>query len=148
MTFLTENTRRDQNAQIRSVCLVSGVYFLADRFQDKPMRRKRAFKKDDRTLFLDPFDEEIPVGPDFWKSIDAFDPFSIAGKIKVPLLMIHGDNDRYHSAVKARKVFEALASTSKKLKIFKGGDHGITDVPRSMREELLRDIVAWFKKTL
>lgn len=36
----------------------------------------------------------------------------------------------------------------KKLKIFKGGDHGIVDVPRPMREELLREVVEWFKQTL
>ena len=47
-----------------------------------------------------------------------------------------------------KRFFDAIPVKQKKLLIFKGGDHGIVDVPRPLREEFLTDVVNWFKETL
>lgn len=133
---------------IKAVCFVSGVYFLITRFQTKIEKQRISVHKDDVTLFLDPFDNEIPVGPDFWNSIHAFDPLKKASAIEVPLFMIHGEKDRYIQAENPQIVFDAFGSKQKQFKSFQNGDHGITDVPREMREEFLGDVVEWFKHSL
>lgn len=133
---------------IKTVCFVSGVYFLTSRFQTKIEKQRTSVHKDGVTLFLDPFENEIPVGPDFWKSIDAFDPLRKASAIDVAMFMIHGEKDRFIQAENPHIVFDALRSKQKQFKTFLNGDHGISDVSRTMREEFLTEVVQWFKETL
>lgn len=133
---------------IRTVCFVSGVYFLTSRIQAKVEKQHISVHKDGVTLFLDPFDNEIPVGPNFWKSIHAFDPLGKAPAIDVPLFMIHGEKDRFIQAENPHIVFDALKSIQKQYKSFPNGDHGITDEPGDMREELLDNVADWFRITL
>lgn len=132
---------------VESFVFVSGVYWLT--------RFRKQFQGRGATIYYDK-DTELPrasgrktvVGPEFWPSVDAFDPLVIAQKLTEPVLVIHGDQDDKIDTVDVKKFFDAVISKQKKLKIFKNGDHGISDVPRPMREEFLRDVVAWFKKTL
>lgn len=62
--------------------------------------------------------------------------------------MIHGDQDTKILTSDVLKIFGYFKNPNNKIKIFKGGDHGIEAVPRPMREEFLRDVVEWFKQTL
>jgi alpha-beta hydrolase superfamily lysophospholipase len=62
--------------------------------------------------------------------------------------MVHGDQDTKIPIAEAQKFFTAIGSKNKKLRIFMGGDHGMTDVPRRVREEFLRDVAEWFSNTL
>ncbi|MBI3577560.1 prolyl oligopeptidase family serine peptidase [Candidatus Gottesmanbacteria bacterium] len=134
-------------AGIKSFVFVSGVYWLT--------RFRKQFQGRGATIYYDK-DTELPrasgkktiVGPEFWPSIDAFDPLVIARKLTAPVLVIHGDRDDKIDTADVKKFFSAVVSKQKKLKIFKNGDHGITDVPRKMRQEFLNDVVEWFKKTL
>lgn len=134
-------------AGIKSFMFVSGVYWLT--------RFRKQFQGRGTTIYYDK-DTELPrsggvktiVGPEFWPSIDAFDPLVIAGKLTAPVLVVHGDKDDKIDTVDVEKFFDAVTSKQKKLKIFKNGGHGITDVPRPMREEFLRDVTSWFTTTL
>lgn len=92
--------------------------------------------------------EMTTVGKEFWPSLASFDPIEELKQLFQPVLLIHGDQDTKVSVAEAQQVFAEIHSKSKKLKIFKGGDHGITDVPRAMREELLQLMADWFQKTL
>ena len=92
--------------------------------------------------------EKTTVGKEFWKDIKTFDDIGYAKRLHLPVFMIHGDHDSKIPISDAQKVFDAVPSKHKKLKIFKGGDHGITDVPRAMREELLALVTDWFFQTL
>lgn len=92
--------------------------------------------------------EYTTVGKEFWSSVRSFDPIAHAKKLTQPVLMIQGDQDTKVSVDEAQTVFSAIPSTKKKLKVFKGGDHGIVDVPRPMREEFLKEVVEWFKHTV
>jgi alpha-beta hydrolase superfamily lysophospholipase len=88
------------------------------------------------------------VGKEFWKDIDNFDDIQIARDITIPTCILHGDKDTKIPVSTVRPFYQAIPVKEKKLKIYEGGDHGINDVPRPMREEFLSDVVAWFKKTL
>lgn len=92
--------------------------------------------------------EMTTVGKEFWPSLASFDPLAAVRALSQPVLMIHGDQDTKVSTAEAKEVFAALPSKQNKLKIFKGGDHGITDVPKMMRVEFLREVVEWFTQTL
>jgi len=92
--------------------------------------------------------ENTTVGKEFWKSLASYDDIVQVKRIHQSAYMIHGDHDTKIPVSDAQKVFDAILNKNKKLKIFKGGDHGITDVPRPMREEFLRDVAEWFRKTL
>ncbi|MEK9143853.1 MAG: prolyl oligopeptidase family serine peptidase [Patescibacteria group bacterium] len=134
-------------AGVTSFIFVSGVYWLT--------RFRKQFQGRGATIYYDK-DTDLPrsggrktiVGPEFWPSIDAFDPLVIAQKLTAPVLVVHGDQDDKIDTADVKKFYDAVVSKQKKLRIFKNGDHGITDVPRAMREELLKDVVEWFHKTL
>lgn len=89
--------------------------------------------------------ENTTVGKEFWQDAAAFDAAERARNIRLPTFLIHGDKDSKITTEDVQMVFAAIANKEKKLKIFKDGDHGITDVPRPMREEFLQDILNWFK---
>lgn len=146
-SFGAPTTLSMHTAGIKSFVFVSGVYWLT--------RFKKQFQGRGATIYYDK-DTDLPrsggrktiVGPEFWPSIDAFDPLVIAQKLSTPVFVIHGDRDDKIDTADVKKFYDAVVSKKKKLKIFKNGDHGITDVSRSMREEFLKEVVLWFQSTL
>lgn len=131
-----------------ALCLVSGAYQVNCSIH-KVYEEERGVKINytGTTQLSRGSGATTPVGPGFWKSIAAFDSIKEVRNIKIPIFLIHGDQDTKVSTAEVQEVFVVIPS-KKKLKIFKGGDHGITDVPRLMREEFLNDVVDWFTKTL
>jgi len=132
-----------------TLCLVSGAYQVY-RTIHKVYEEERGVKINYSGTTELPRNSgaKTPVGPGFWKSIAAFNALVAVGKITNPVFIIHGDKDTKVSTEEVQEVFAAIPSKKKQLKIFKGGDHGITDVPRPMREEFLQLIASWFKQTL
>lgn len=132
---------------VQSIVFASGVYWLT--------RFKTQFQGRGATIYYD-IDTELPrsggkktiVGPEFWPSIDEFDPLVIARTLTAPVFVIHGELDDKIDTVDVKRFYSALKSKQKKIKIFKNAGHTIADVPRPMREEFLKQIVAWFYKTL
>ncbi len=92
--------------------------------------------------------ERTTVDREFWQNLTSFDPITRVKRITQPVLMVHGDQDTKVFIAEAQRIFSLIPSKKKKLKIFNDGDHGIIDVPRTMREEFLKDVVQWFKETL
>ena len=86
---------------------------------------------------------KLPVGPTYFllrlsaRIYGGFDPESVSAvealsKATVPVLLIHGEEDRYVPCEMSRKNYEACAS-EKELFIVPGADHGmsyVTDMPR------------------
>ncbi len=146
-SFGAPTTLSTNTTGIKSFVFVSGVYWLT--------RFRKQFQGRGATIYYDK-DTELPrsggrktvVGLEFWPSIDAFDPLVIAPKLSAPVFVIHGDKDDKIDTADVKKFYDAVRSKKKKLKIFKNGDHGITDVPRPMREEFLVLVRDWFAKTI
>lgn len=132
-----------------ALCFVSGAYQV-NRSIHKVYEEERGVKinYEGTTVLLRGSGAKTPVGPGFWKSIASFVALREVRKIKIPVFLVHGDQDTKVSTAEVQEVFVVIPSKSKKLKIFVSGDHGITDVPRAMREEFLTIVTDWFKNTL
>lgn len=132
-----------------ALCLVSGAYQV-NRSIHKVYEEERGVKINYGGTTKLPQDSgaTTPVGPGFWKSIKTFSSLKEVQKLNIPAFLVHGSKDTKVSTEEVQEVFAAIPNKKKRLKIFQNGDHGITDVPRPMREEFLRDVVDWFQKTL
>ncbi|MFZ5845012.1 MAG: HIT domain-containing protein [Patescibacteria group bacterium] len=133
---------------VKTLCLVSGSYNPKESIAKVYQERGVKINYQGDTTLPRSSGEFTTVGKEFWQAARNFDGVLAAKKIHAPVLFIHGDRDTKIPVSEVEKVFVAVPSTNKKLKVFKGGDHGITDVPRPMREEFLQDVVEWFKQTL
>lgn len=135
-------------ANVRTTVFVSGSFFPYRSITKVYTERGTVINYSGDTTLPRSSGEHTTVGKEFWQSIKKFDPFKAVEKLTASVLVIHGDRDTKMPMTDTRRVFEAIPSQHKKLKIFKGGDHGIDQVPRAMREEFLREVVKWFKETL
>ncbi|MDP1722009.1 MAG: prolyl oligopeptidase family serine peptidase [Candidatus Gottesmanbacteria bacterium] len=143
VTVLGIDTRR-----IQTLLFVGGAYFplksIARVYTEKGVK----INYNGDTSLPRSSGENTTVGKEFWKDIKTFDDIGRAKRLRFSVFMVHGDQDSKIPISDAQRVFDAIPSKRKKIKIFKGGDHGIVDVLRSMREELLKEVVEWFKFTL
>jgi alpha-beta hydrolase superfamily lysophospholipase len=70
--------------------------------------------------------------------------WSVAGRITIPALIMHGGDDRLVLPYASRKLYEAIASTDKTLKIYEGLRHEIFNEVE--RDKVLSDVVEWLNK--
>lgn len=133
---------------IKSMVFISGAYFPQRSIRRVYEERGVVINFEGDTTLPRSSGEMTTVGKEFWPSLASFDPIEAVRKLTQPVLLIHGDQDTKVSTAEAKAVFSEISSRKKTLKLFNGGDHGITDVPRSMREELLQLVTDWFAKTI
>ncbi|MEM1507507.1 MAG: alpha/beta fold hydrolase [Candidatus Bathyarchaeia archaeon] len=79
----------------------------------------------------------------FFETIDYVVPLDIMGKIRVPILIIHGDRDEVIPVEESVKAYERIKGLNEKneLYIVKGGDH--TFSKREHTLEVLKKTVEW-----
>lgn len=147
LSFGVPSTLALSLTEVRSLCLLSGVYF-PENYMYKAFNVSGEYNPSGISFRKHTDGTISRVGPEFWKVIKSLNPQKIYKAIKIPVFVIHGDMDLKVNSEQTRKAFDLFSSETKRYKIFHGGDHGITCVPREMREELLVDIVKWFKDTL
>lgn len=133
---------------IRTMLFVSGAYFPSKSIARVYTEKGVTINYDGDTSLPRSSGENTTVGKEFWKDSKTFDDIGHAKRLHLPVFMIHGDHDSKIPIRDAQRVFDAIPSNQKKIKIFVGGDHGITDVPRDMRKEFLGEVVEWFRQTL
>ncbi len=80
---------------------------------------------------------------DFVRAVRSNDPAKSASRLKVPLLLIHGENDDMVSPAISRRIYQA-AGERKKFVLARGGAHDFLD----RRDWLKRLVSTWFKKNL
>lgn len=132
----------------KSIVFISGAYFPEKSIRRVYEERGVVINLNGDTTLPRSSGERTTAGKEFWPSLASFVPITVVRALTQPVLMIHGDQDTKVSIAEAQEVFAVVPSARKKLKIFKGGDHGIIDVPRPMREEFLELVTNWFSKTL
>lgn len=135
-------------AQIKSLCLSGGIGFRPANFIQRFVKKGATINKQGVTNLPRSSGKTLIVRPDFWPPLDSLVQENLAEKLRLPVFVIHGDKDSYVRVNDMQMVFDSIPTVSKKLKIFKNGDHGIIDVPTEMRSEVLNDIINWFKNTL
>jgi alpha-beta hydrolase superfamily lysophospholipase len=69
-----------------------------------------------------------------------------ASRIKLPVLMVHGSEDRISPLAGARPFYDAIASADKTLKVYEGLYHEVYNEPE--REQVLEDVTAWLETRL
>ncbi len=67
-----------------------------------------------------------------------------AGNFKLPLLIMHGSQDRLTNPNGSKKFYEACASPDKTLKIYDGAYHELTN--EINKDEVLADMEGWLKE--
>lgn len=92
--------------------------------------------------------EYTSVDREFWNVLEQYDDIPYAKRLSVPVLVFHGTEDTKIPVADAKDVFENIGSMDKQLVIVQGGDHGIIDVSRELRDAFVDDIVQWFRRTL
>jgi hypothetical protein len=147
MSFGVPSTLSSTLNSVTSLCLVSGGYFPRQAME-RMFRQKGEYDPQGISWRKFSTGEILNVKSDFWASLDRFNQLEVAKKLVSPTLIIHGDCDPKIPVADVKKVFSAVGSKNKKLKIFPGGDHGILEVPKEMREEFLKVVTNWFKETL
>jgi dienelactone hydrolase len=133
---------------IQSVIWVSGVYLPYENFIKIWPIHGTILNFNGETIRHHADGTNTTVGKEFWTEMKSFNQLALAAKMKMPVFMIHGDQDKYFIKDQVEKVYSAIPNDKKRQKIFVGGDHGINEVPRPMREEFLRDVVQWYTETL
>ncbi len=133
---------------VRVYVFVSGAYFPYESIQRVLAERNVKINYVGDTTLPHSTGESTTVGREFWSSVAKFNLGVVGKKLTQPVLMLHGDGDTKITVAETRQAFVAVASQEKKLRIFVGGDHGFTDVPRALREDFLQEIVAWFRSYL
>ncbi len=136
------------NLSAKSIVFVGGAYFPERSIRRVYEELGVVINFNGDTTLPRSSGERTTVGKEFWSSLASFDSMQKVKQLAQPVLVIHGDQDTKVFVDEMQHVFAAIPSKNKKLKIFKGGDHGITDVPRAMREGFLDEVVKWFQKTL
>lgn len=63
------------------------------------------------------------IKPFAFLTLDAYDNLSKAAHVTMPVLVLHGDTDGVVPVEQGRKLYSALASPKKELKILNGGGH-------------------------
>jgi dipeptidyl aminopeptidase/acylaminoacyl peptidase len=131
---------------VTSLCFISGAYSPGESLQEM-FRLKGEYNPDGISWRKFSTGEIVRFPASFWQDLKLFDCMKAASLIIIPTMIIHGDNDAKISHKEAQSVYDAI-KCEKKIKIFSGGDHGIVDVPRPMRDEFLHVVVEWFRETL
>jgi dienelactone hydrolase len=132
----------------KSLCLVSGLGFVFEKFVARFEARGVRINRSGTTKLPRSSGKITVVEPDFWAGLESHHQEELVKKLNKPILIIHGDQDSILTTVNAEKVYASIESSLKRLHIFEGGSHGMSDVPSHMRDEFLRVVIDWFKETL
>jgi dipeptidyl aminopeptidase/acylaminoacyl peptidase len=80
---------------------------------------------------------------DFRRALTRFDPAKAAPRLRVPLLLVHGDADETVPVAVSRRL-AALAGRRAELVVERGADHGFLD----RREKLAKRVASWLARRL
>jgi len=113
----------------------SGIYIL---WELRKFRKKNSKKKNQ--------DVKIKKKPGirikFFRDYGSHDSYAAAEKIDVPVLIIHGDNDKIVPLEKSRILRKKIKGS--KIKIFKGADHHYS-TPRA-KKRLIKEVIKFVEE--
>lgn len=125
---------------VKAVCTIAGR-LSGDRPANFFTReQKNEFAKTGKVEFISR-GRPLMLTQDFFSDADQFDLPGIIAKLKVPLLIVHGDKDDIISVDEAYKAHK-LNAENIDLTIIPGADHMFSD--KDHRADVAEQIVAWF----
>lgn len=135
-----------QRKEIKALALISAGWNVRGELPYKLGILPKQWKKQGYAEF--PKNWLVPgkkLGWGFYESFKDYDPQKTAAGIDCPTIILHGENDTVVFPDKAKLYFDNLKS-EKKLVYIKDGDHIFSD--KKAQEELIREVVRWFKEKL
>jgi dipeptidyl aminopeptidase/acylaminoacyl peptidase len=113
---------------------------------------QRRHQSDPRTTAQSTFHFRWVMGcPDMDAAIDKARQFSladVAARITCPFLVVHAEDDRVVPVESARRLYEALGSTRKRLRILTAADGSTYHAQADNRQVGVDDIADWIEETL
>ena len=84
----------------------------------------------------------------FFETVDYIIPSSIMSRVKIPILIVHGDRDQVISVDEVRKCFDSIRGVNDRneLYIVRGGDH--TFSKREHTREVISKTLEWIHKVV
>ena len=89
--------------------------------------------------------ERLKIKYDFYEDLTKYNYYTLAKKIKIPCLIIHGDQDKTVFLEGSKKLLKSLNKESV-LQVIKGEDH-LYDNPKNFKK-MIKSTVQWFEKHL
>lgn len=84
----------------------------------------------------------LGIGKEIVKNLERI--FTLCNKIRTPLLMLHGSEDRYCRVNGTKRFFEELTLAQKQLKIYEGLYHELFN--ETNKEDIFHDVEHWFSR--
>lgn len=129
---------------------VSALAFIAGSSQSSRVREvfpgdsiEKAEKEGITETFV--YGKKIKLKRDFLLDIEKYNVGHAAATLKIPLLIVHGTNDKVIEPYRARELY-SWASEPKKLNMMEGADHLFTD--DGHLDEMTKEVCGWFDKYL
>ncbi len=131
---------------IKSLLFISGAFNTYANLKRKFIE-KNAYNSNGISYYRRSNGKVDPIGSDFWKVLASYNEIKQAKKLTMPVFLATGDRDSYVYPEDAKCIYEAIPHKNKRLKVYPGGDHGLTK-PVQVRAKFLHEVVEWFDKTL
>lgn len=148
MSFGVSTVLLADTTGIRTLVLTGGIGFQPKNYIKRFLDRGDVINRNGETRLTRSNGKKLVVHVDFWTSLDNFNQEVTVKTLTLPVLVIHGDNDEYLHNEDTHRVFDAIASKNKSIKVISGGGHGFSEAPKSIKQEFIRDVLKWFRKTL
>lgn len=128
-----------QDKQVAGLCLWATPHNLDETFR-LSLGEKYSQLKAGRTIEIIDEYGKLELNPSFLEDFKYYDLLTYINKIKIPVLIIHGDHDRVVPLHQAKEMWN-FANEPKQLAIIKGGDHHLAN-----QADLVTSIVLeWLK---
>ena len=133
---------------------IDPVRYLTNRSSGKmgyALAEAAARKGHEVLLISGPTCLDVPNGVDFLPTETAAEMFDAgtrtlasAGEVRLPMLLLHGEDDPLCAAQGSRTFFEQLTTVGSELKLYAGLRHEIFNEPE--REQIFADLLVWMRK--
>src|SRR3989344_7341604 len=87
--------------------------------------------------------ETVKLNPIFWSDFENHDILKSIKLVKCPVLFIHGSEDDIVPLSEMEALYDAANEPKEKV-VIEGGDHGLDP----HRDQMIKAVVGWFKRTL
>lgn len=133
--------------RIKTLLLLSAPFYPL-KWLKKKLIEKKIYHPTGITRYPRSNGTTTEIGPQIWKELPKLNiKKKLTKRTTFPTLIMHGDQDPIVSLEEA-KLYDRYIHGEKELVVYPGGDHGLDEIPPSLRKQVLLKIVSWFQQTL
>jgi dienelactone hydrolase len=132
---------------IQSIIFICGAFHAYENLQRMFVKRN-AFNPTGISRYPRSNGSVTILNKGFWDCMISMDEDVLIKEKQMPVFLIGGEHDTYIMKKDIEQAFAQFPNPKKKLKIYEGGNHGMDDVTKKVRNEFLNDICEWIKETV